>query len=1070
MAGSDRYPPPSGGFGFHGSADSLGRGLPEHYVVEGEIGRGGMGTVLKAYDRKHGRQVAIKILRPEVAQTYGRDRFLREIRTAAGLMHANIVALFDSGEVGGTLYFVMPYIEGESLRERLNREKRLSTAEAVRIASAVAGALHYAHGQGVIHRDIKPENIMLARDGHVWIVDFGVARAASEASSRLTHTGVLLGSPLYASPEQLEGGEIDHRTDIYSLGCVLYEMLAGAPPFHAPSMQAVLFKHLTDRVKSLRETVPTVPAALDAAVLRALSKGPSDRFETASEFHESLSNASHLLYERSVGSIGRMRRPIAFVVAMAVATSIAWVISKQIKWSGGFGLLTEKAAGDLPQLDSTRFLILPFTVDSGLQHLDGERLLADALTLWTGIEVLNSATVSNTEVETLTRAVGSDSISALTRRLNAGRFVTSGMSQVGDTVRLSIDLRDGSRPTVILNKLRLSYHSRQLSEKTFRDVADSLLLRGVADECTAGGAGTRHVAVVHACDAAFSALHDGDLVRTDSMLSAALRLEPSYVRAALWLAETRNWVVGEPSNNRQYTVIALSDSTALTKRERLLARAQDYLSANQFSRACDIYSTLTAADSADFVAWLGIGECHRRDDIVLPDHTSRSGWKFRSSYHRAFNAYARAFEIRPTLLAAYRTQMFASVRQLFFTSASSLKTGRASHSSAIGFRAFPALEDDTLAFVPWRADDLSQARVGRLPTTIEAAADRNREVFRGLVMRWKGATPHSATASEALAVAYELGSDRRAVEAIQEARSAATDEETANRLAVMHVWLLIKFAIPDDRTAIRTVRRMADSILAASRNPSESTARWLLPLAVLLGRGNQAAQLARLASHPISTRVGYPATVVEPARAALVFAALGGPRDSIQRNEHEFELALRNALSPDIRAQARAALLGHAIMVALPEYEMAAFRSLSSSGVFTRAQLAYLNGDTAGTRAVIDSVVLTRAGLRPSEISIDGAFTEAWLRRGLGDRLGAIAVLDSTLSALRWFPPGRLDDFVRVGAMMRALALRADLANESGDVSGAKRWAAPVGDLWSAPDPVFTTTTNRMRQYSRHDN
>src|SRR2546425_914486 len=244
-----------------------------------------MATVYLARDLKHGRPVAIKVLRPEIAAALGPERFLREIEVAARLTHPHILPLLDSGQVGGFLYYVMPYIEGESLRDRLEREGPLPLEEALRITREVASALSYAHSHDVVHRDIKPENILLS-GGEAVVADFGIARAITAAAGRnLTETGIALGTPGYMSPEQASGGgPIDGRSDVYSLACVLYEMLAGEPPYTGASAQVVIAKRFTDPVPSVRRLREGVPPAIDAAVSRALAKAAADRFATAAPF------------------------------------------------------------------------------------------------------------------------------------------------------------------------------------------------------------------------------------------------------------------------------------------------------------------------------------------------------------------------------------------------------------------------------------------------------------------------------------------------------------------------------------------------------------------------------------------------------------------------------------------------------------------------------------------------------------------------------------------------------------------------------------------------------------------
>jgi serine/threonine-protein kinase len=272
--------------------DRIRSALGTRYLIERELGRGGMATVYLARDQKHGRPVAVKVLRPELASSIGPERFLREIQMAARLTHPHILPLHDSGEVEGLLYYVMPYIEGESLRDHLQREHRVDLDQALELGREVADALDYAHQHGVVHRDIKPENILIA-NGHAVVADFGIARAVSSGAELLTEAGSAVGTPMYMSPEQVEGDpDLDGRSDIYSLGCVLFEALTGVPPFQGRSAQAILVRRLTESPPALRTLNPEIPAAVEAAVARALSREPADRFATAAGLSSALTDAA----------------------------------------------------------------------------------------------------------------------------------------------------------------------------------------------------------------------------------------------------------------------------------------------------------------------------------------------------------------------------------------------------------------------------------------------------------------------------------------------------------------------------------------------------------------------------------------------------------------------------------------------------------------------------------------------------------------------------------------------------------------------------------------------------------
>jgi len=307
--------------------------LVTRYRIESELGRGGMGMVFLAEDLKHGRLVAIKVLRPELVQSPGADRFLREIRVSAQLNHPHILTLIDSGSADGFMYYVLPFVEGESLRDRLERERNLSIDDALRITAEIADALAYAHSMGVVHRDIKPENILFEA-GHAVVADFGIAHAVSEAGGeRLTESGLAVGTPAYMSPEQALGTEaVDGRADIYSLGCVLYEMLTGAPPYAGPTPQAILARKVVDPVPGIRVVRDTVPAAVEAVVMRALAKVPADRYASAHDFAAALSG-SDTAVQTARGK--RAWRPDRFVTVASAIVVIAAVSYLALALSGG---------------------------------------------------------------------------------------------------------------------------------------------------------------------------------------------------------------------------------------------------------------------------------------------------------------------------------------------------------------------------------------------------------------------------------------------------------------------------------------------------------------------------------------------------------------------------------------------------------------------------------------------------------------------------------------------------------------------------------------------------------------
>jgi serine/threonine protein kinase len=310
--------------------DRLKTALADRYTIERELGAGGMATVYLAHDVRHDRKVAVKVLRPELAAALGAERFLREIKITAKLNHPHILPLLDSGEANGNLFYVMPYVEGESLRDRLNREQRLPIEDVLDVASEIADALGSAHRHDLIHRDIKPENILL-REGHAVVADFGIALAITAAhGDRLTETGLSLGTPAYMSPEQIEGLAIDGRSDIYAFGCVLFEITTGQAPFEGPTPLAVAMQHQTEPPPDPRGINAEIPAAFAELILKCLAKERDERYQTADDLLSEIESLRHPVVEASVSLYLRsllrhLRRPVVAVPTLLILVGLAWL-------------------------------------------------------------------------------------------------------------------------------------------------------------------------------------------------------------------------------------------------------------------------------------------------------------------------------------------------------------------------------------------------------------------------------------------------------------------------------------------------------------------------------------------------------------------------------------------------------------------------------------------------------------------------------------------------------------------------------------------------------------------------
>lgn len=424
--------------------------LAGRYRLEREIGRGGMGAVYLALDLKHNRKVAVKMIGAGLGSAASVERFLSEINTAAQLNHPHILSVHDSGQAGGELYYVMPHVEGASLRERLDREPRLPITEALRIGYQVASALSYAHAHGVIHRDVKPENVLLDPRGHAYLMDFGLARALSTVTAgRLTAIGITVGSPSYMSPEQAAGeSEVDGRSDIYSLGCLLFEMLVGQPPFTGPDAQSLLRQHLTQSPPSVKARRADIPPALERIVRTALAKAPDQRHASADQLARDLQgvlNASGASTSRRMVAEGILRRPrFAIPIATALLAGLAWAGYRAVRTENDLraGILAAIGFGRPPALPATSIAILPFenlSPDHDLSALARgltDDLIAE-LRRVPDLDVVSSAGVAGLRAGTV-------SLDSVAHALGVGTIITGGITRSGNRLRASVDVVDAT--------------------------------------------------------------------------------------------------------------------------------------------------------------------------------------------------------------------------------------------------------------------------------------------------------------------------------------------------------------------------------------------------------------------------------------------------------------------------------------------------------------------------------------------------------------------------------------------------------------------------------------------------
>jgi len=1032
----------------------LAAALAGRYTIEREIGRGGMAIVYLAGDMRHGRRVALKVLRPELAGALGPERFLLEIKVAAGLTHPHILPLFDSGVADGLLFYTMPYVEGESLRHRLLREGQLPVAEAVRIACDVADALSYAHGQNIVHRDIKPENILLEA-GHPVVSDFGIARAISEANAaRMTGTGIVVGTVEYMSPEQAAGEKLDGRSDVFSLACVLHEMLIG----HTPTSQGV----------SVSAERRDIPLDVEYAIEVALAKLPTERFATAREFAQALGRP-----ETTAGSVRRSKMwrrwgAIAAVVALTLGAL-------------GIVLLPRLASA---KLDASLYVVVPFGHRGGAAPalVSGDQcelLLSQAFGRWTDVRLADPLRVHDARMRRGDQPMTLDEAKTLAEDVGAGMLVWGDVSTVGDSIQVTAalyDLRRGGK-TVRDYTVRIHKDGQQLETK-FRELADSILLGGVnAVQLRPDVVGTDVLAAFYAYADGRDALAHWDLASAERAFRAALESDPGYAQASLWLAHVEMWADEPLADWQASTARALASPDKLGSGDLALAHALASLGAGRYPEACDQYRQIIAHQPADFVAWFGLGECQRRDKVVEPDSASPSRWRFRASYRGAAAAYHRALELVPSAHRAFTGIAIQRLIDLFYAETYLYRPGYAPRGDTLRFGAFPSLDHDTLAFVPWLIADFYNAKAGSRPSSTQAAVSHNREELRELIRKWIAAFPSSANAYEALSLVLEttgeldLGpeTERSALAAIRRARGLSEDTDQTLRAAVAETRLLFKLE------RFREAATLADSILAnPPAEPAPLAARRLGGLALLTGHVYRAAQLLQR-SAPLDTPMTWdglelpdaPMPVRQAGLELLAYAAVGEPAESLRAGKRRVELRVSSWAGPLSREQLRLAVLHGPMGLAFETIGLSDVHRRDAGGDYVlEMQWAMGHGDTAAIRATLTRQAELRTRARAGDVAINGTYGEARMLLALHDTAAATSLLDLSLQALPTLGTFLLEQPEQVGCAIRAMALRAELAARAGDRAVAARWGNAVIALWENGDPPLAPVVEHMRTFA----
>jgi tRNA A-37 threonylcarbamoyl transferase component Bud32 len=1006
-------------------------GIDNRYKVEREVGHGATAIVYAAHDAEQNREVALKVLRRELVESVGAERFKREIDLTSGLDHPSIVPVLGWGMWGDSLFFVLPFMNGGTLRERLENDRQLPIADVIAIGVSLASALQFAHERNLLHRDVKPENILF-RDGQACLSDFGIARATTLAyGERTTSTGLIRGTPAYMSPEQASGEKsYDGRSDVYSLACVLYEALAGVQTFIGATPQAILQQRMLHEPRPIRVYRPSVSAALEAVIAKALSIVPSDRYESAEAFSAALT--------------GAMAPPVPARVAFP-SRRRAWLIAALATVVVGGGAVVAARNGALPMfhaspaLDTTRIaVLLPEGADSSLSdHVFG--VVYDQTSRWRGINTVDRFRVN--ELANSSATLTDDRAAAIAQKLGAGRYIRTRFVRDGDAWRVSSTLYDTrARERLFESGVRLSAASPGM-DSVLSYLTDSLLLRGVASPRVSSrmlpavqqySAGMHHV------------VDDWDLRAADSLLSKAVEFDPDFASAWLWLAEVRA-AMFEPVARWQSAIQRATLGSRLSGRDSVLGTALLALAAGEYARACHQFESMRQVDRRDFIALYGLGQCRRMDQIVIRDPKSPSRWSFRSSEHQAVQAFAEAFEIAPLLHRGVQGDGYAQLRNLLRTDAFN-RPGNALPPDTTRFAGFAEWRGDSLSFVPYPYAVLVSARASFDNDARSAALRNQRLLFGRIAHSWAAALPMSPGTIEALAVALELNGERSAVDTLRKARSLTKDATDRIRLAAEEVLMRLEFMGAADSSEVVRIRSLADSLLRFDLEATPAAAPELASIAAIVGRCASAAHLAAMSAR------GERAMIVSPEVDSIAALLAMGCPAALSSDALAPRLAYASARTADDSARAEYQWLGAAAALTYPKDSARIARlSAVSSDYLLRAEAAALAHDTNGVATIL-SRQLQRRQNSTQRISADARYYEALAWLAIGDTTNARRWLSPLLDGTRWSPSMAFRPLT-VGPTIRGLLLLNSLTLPSEERLMTDRWHGIISALWVSADP-----------------
>jgi tetratricopeptide (TPR) repeat protein len=1006
------------------------------FRIEQELDGGGMSRLFLATDVRHDRRVVVKVLSPELVSEQSTARFKREIELTVRLQHPHILPILTSGAWEDALYYITPFIPGESLRERIARDGKLPLDDVIRILREVSGALAFAHQRGIVHRDVKPGNILLA-EGHAILADFGIARAVGTTATPLTGSGMVPGTPAYMAPEL----PTDEKADVYSLGVVAYEMLCGALPKRGATAKEIIAargKVAGDHMSTLKSLAETIADAISSA--------PDRRVQTAPELEGRL--------DPGVLAPRRTSLRILFLSGAIVAAGLVGV------W----------LYGHVGTLEADRYIVLA----SGTDSLSAVDAVQRAVSEWRGIAVVDEAEAA----AAAKRAAGGLTRSeahAIAKRLHARNLITVESSRDADSVALRATLYDVAGDSMVRAKRVAYWRAAAGAERTLalRRLANALLRSG--DELPWSGAADDSAPSLPA----WRAFDDGrrlivswKLNDAESKFRQAIDLQPRIAPAQLWLAQTIVWLNASDrmAAARSAALRSLELPGLLSTHDSLHARGVLALVSGDYPSACRTFDALVARDSISLVAWIGKGDCRAQDRAVIADPRSPTGHSFRGSYESAARAYQRAAELGPSMQSPdFQGWMLGKLSRVLTSATNVIRAGSGADSTNYGSQ--PLLDHDTLAFHPVTLAQLSDPAVNPKPQEVQAAVDRNRVLLRRAAEEWVRRAPNDPVAFDSLATRLELSGGLATIaeqqlttlQVVDRALSLAKDSLERAHLGVMRVRLLVKDSQFDK------ARAAADSLLKSGVGRLPRYIDGVAGLAVLLGRVDEAAHL--LARDPYNAKVfgGRGGVVIMPPQLADVSASLvarsvfGLGGDSTLELAQKFDALVasyfpgadaaadvRRSVTP--RALAFVYPTGSSYLAQLPDAHLGAvdwFQSLA-------------RGDGATVRRAVAARGQAGVQSNPGN-SVDMMFLRARAAMLVFDTTSAVHELDPVLQAMPTIAPTLLWQVDQIGSLIRALALRAEIASARRDKHTAEQCAGAVVSLWRNADAPLQPVVQRMK-------